>query len=437
VPEYPSKTRRNSSIAKAKKNFEQFVQKPVRVAGRIIGITDEGFILQDESGRIEIRCKGTVNVGDIVEVRIFGEKREKNGKKYMEAVIKEFRVLSECRQDFYISQSSPNYKKAVVDLNFKEQLARRALVIARIREFFGRRNFLEVDTPQLANLPGMEPNLEVFKTKYNGRDGSGRYMYLTTSPEYAMKKLLAAGYEKIFQICKSYRNREEGSSLHNPEFTLLEWYRAYSDYTAMMKDTEELVGFVAGKIGGCRVNVSAPWDRMKVQDAFLKYAGVDGDVLTDAGRLRGAVREKGYNVDENTNYEQLFYLIFLNEIEKKLGAKKPVILYDFPAQMASLAKLCEDDPAYAQRFEVYVDGIELCNAFTELNDPEEQRKRLEREKRERAAAGREVYDIDESFIEALRFGMPPSGGNALGVDRLMMLIFGVEEIKNILYFPQA
>jgi elongation factor P--beta-lysine ligase len=169
----------------------------------------------------------------------------------------------------------------------------------------------------------------------------------------------------------------------------------------------------------------------------LKYAGVDGDVLTDAGRLRGAVREKGYNVDENTNYEQLFYLIFLNEIEKKLGAKKPVILYDFPAQMASLAKLCEDDPAYAQRFEVYVDGIELCNAFTELNDPEEQRKRLEREKRERAAAGREVYDIDESFIEALRFGMPPSGGNALGVDRLMMLIFGVEEIKNILYFPQA
>lgn len=437
MPKYPSKTRRNSSIAKAKKNFEQFVQKSFFVAGRIIGITDEGFILQDETGRIEIRCKGTVNVGDIVETKIAGRERSEDGKKFMEAVIKEFNVLAGCREDFFISQGSPNYLKAVIDLNFKEQLARRALVTAKIREFFKKRDFLEVETPQLVDLPGMEPNLEVFKTEYRAQNGNAKDMYLTTSPEYAMKKLLVAGYEKIFQICKSYRNREEGGSLHNPEFTLLEWYRAYSDYEDMMKDTEELVKFAAKGIEGCKLDVSAPWERMKVKDAFSKYAGVKGDALVGEGALRKAALKKGYNIDKDTGYEQIFYQIFLNEIEGELGKEKPVILYDYPVQMASLAKLCEDDPAYAQRFEVYVGGIELCNAFTELNDPEEQRKRLEKERKERADSGSEVYNVDDSFIDALRFGMPPSSGNALGVDRLAMVLFGVDEIKNILYFPHA
>ena len=465
------------------------------LAGRIIGILDDGFVLQDESGRLDIESREKVNVRDIIEVKVQLEIRNYEleigdsgraeaagaiGKKTV-FVDKGVFLLTPCTSDFFVGKSSPNYLKCVIDVNFKDRLRMRTLLIGKIREFFLREGFLDVETPELVRLPGMEPHLDVFKTRFrswqaeekkdhsaNGSlHGQTSYdMYLITSPEYAMKKLLVAGFEKVFQICKSFRNKEHLSELHNPEFTMIEWYRAYASYLEIMDDTEKLVnelakfvngkaeilwggragggdGGAAGENGGApvaaggrkSVDVSLPWPRVKVKDLFKEIAGINEDVLVDAELLRKAVAAKGYKVDEKTAYEDLFYEVFMKEIEPKLGLEKPVIVYDYPVQMAALAKKSADDPRFAERFEVYIAGLELCNAFTELNDPVEQKARLEAERLERQKMGKNDYEVDQSFIDALAFGMPPSGGIALGVDRLVMLILGVADINDVLFFP--
>jgi EF-P lysine aminoacylase GenX len=258
-----------------------------------------------------------------------------------------------------------------------------------------------------------------------------------------MKKLLVAGHENIFQITKSFRNKEHESSLHNPEFTILEWYRAFASYEDIMKDTEELVCSLAKKLldgsfiqfEGHRVDVGAPWDRIKVKDLFKQYANISYEDFEDVEKFRKVLKEQGYKVTSKTTYDDMFFMVFLNVIEPNLGMKKPVIVYEYPASMAALSKKCEHDPRYAERFEVYIAGMELCNAFTELNDPQEQKSRLEIERKERQALGKEDYTVDQSFIRALEFGMPPSGGIALGVDRLAMLLTGVPDIRDLLYFP--
>jgi len=295
-------------------------------------------------------------------------------------------------------------------------------------------------------LPGTEPHLDTFKTRFEGMDGrkdTSEDMYLITSPEYAMKKLLVSGFEKIFQITKSFRNKETNSEMHNPEFTILEWYRAYSDYTWIMKDVEELVRELATIANGkpqiffkdYKIDVAAPWPRVKVKDLFKDFAGIGNVIFEDTEKFRAAVLAKGYKVDAKTPYEDLFFLVFLNEIEPKLGLTKPVIVYEYPAQMAALSKRCEEDPRYSERFEVYIGATELCNAFTELNDPEEQKARLEAERAQRKIMGKVDYSVDQGFISALNFGMPPSGGVALGVDRLMMLLTNTPDIRDLLFFP--
>jgi len=249
--------------------------------------------------------------------------------------------------------------------------------------------------------------------------------------------------KKIFQLGKSFRNKETSGSLHNPEFTLLEWYRAYADYNDIMKDTEDLVDSLAmavcGKheviFGDTKIDTKTPWPRVKVKDLFKEHAGIGENELTDEELLRVAVAKKGYHVDSGTPYEDLFYLVFMNEIEPKLGMKRPVIVYDYPAQMAALAKRSEDDNRYAERFEVYIAGVELCNAFTELNDPEEQEARLKAEQEQRKTMGKDQYGVDQSFIGALKFGMPPASGNALGVDRLAMILTNTEDINDMMLFP--
>jgi len=261
--------------------------------------------------------------------------------------------------------------------------------------------------------------------------------------------LLVGGMEKIFQITKAFRNKETFSERHNPEFTILEWYRAYASYLEIMDDTEELVKDLwlrhgaRGEDGelkkmlykGAEVDLISSWRRIKVIDAFEEFAGIGREDFLDLERFRAVVLEKGYKVDEMTSFDDLFFLVFMNEIEPKLGLEVPVILYDYPKSMAALSKRCAEDVRFAERFEVYVGGLELCNAFTELNDPTEQKSRLEMEKMERGSLGKELYDVDRTFIEALKFGMPPAGGNALGVDRLIMLLVGEEDIRNVLYFP--
>lgn len=344
-----------------------------------------------------------------------------------------------------------NYQRLREDPDFRETFARRALAVQSIREFFVRGGFLEVETPMLVNLPGMEPYLDVFKTRFQSENGDGRDMYLITSPEYAMKKLLVGGMERIFQITRSFRNKETGGALHNPEFSMIEWYRAGTDYTDIMRDTEELVRHVCRALHGAesfvyegvRVDVSGEFERVRVREAFEKYAGVVREVFENETLLIAEACRRGYAA---TTYDDAFFLIFLNEIEGKLGTRadasenpspfvRPVILYEYPASMAALSRVCPEDPRYAERFEVYVCGMELCNAFSELTDAGEQERRLGAERAERARLGKDLYNIDESFIEALKIGMPPSAGIALGIDRLIMLLLDKPSIEDVLLFP--
>ncbi len=431
---------------------DEFVGKEVWVGGRVVGILDDGFVLQDESGRADVVTSDELrmNVGDIVECLV--KKHEGDNGEPLRFALMDLLVLVPCKADFFIKKEDPNFLKMIVDLQKKYILDSRAEVIKKIRMFFWNEGFVETDTPELVRHPGMEPYLDVFKTRFftdPNQKEKGEDLYLITSPEYALKKLLVSGYEKIFQIAKSFRNKETASNLHNPEFTLLEWYRAYASYLEIMDDTENLVRFLAkevlgsqkgaeaGKIifQGHEIDVDSPWERLKVKEAFAKYAGIAVEDFEDSQKLKEIAQKKGYAVNENSTYDDAFFLIFMNEIEPKLGLNKPVILYEYPVSMAALSKRCEDNPKYAERFEVYIAGIELCNAFTELNDGEEQLYRLEAERKDRQKMGKDDYPVDQRFIRALDFGMPPSGGIALGVDRLIMLLTDTPAIENVMFFP--
>jgi lysyl-tRNA synthetase class 2 len=443
IQKFAARTRRNCNALSLKESFEQshITDEKRWLAGRIIGILDDGFVLQDESDRIDLRYDNEVNIGDIVEALVVGSiETDHNGKKYTVYNVTDFKILTPCTDEFFISKKDPNYRKSVIDRSFGEKMRMRAKILDGIRTFFKEHDFLEVETPSMVKLPGMEPYLDVFKTEFVDIKGNASDRYLITSPEYAMKKLLVGGFEKIFQICKSFRNKEDGSQLHNPEFTLLEWYRAYASYEEIMKDTEELITFLSTFVAQTRGELvergELKWARKKIKDLFKEYAGISVTDFESKEKFRKVVEKKGYKVNSKTSYDDLFFMVFMNEIEPKLGFDKPVIVYEYPASMAALAKKCPEDPRYAERFEAYIKGIELCNGFTELNDPVEQRERFEEERKKRRKMGKIDYPVDQSFISALKFGMPPSGGNALGVDRLVMLLTETPDISDIISFPQ-
>lgn len=442
LQQFPARTNRNSSIEEAMRSFErESILKSCWVAGRIVGLIEEGFVLQDASSRIEIiNSKSEIinfDVGDIAEVLLDGEWETVNGKRMPVYSAKNLQVLVKCASDFYIRKEDPNYLKSVIDLRLKDFLEQRGKVLKAVRDWFWSKGFLEVETPIAVRLPGMEPHLDVLKTQFTGLALEGQKpqsedLYLITSPEYAMKKLLVAGHEKIFQITKCFRNKEHESTLHNPEFTMLEWYRAYASYEDWIRDAEEMVTSLAKMFN---VTLAEGWEKVKVKDLFQKYAGIAHEDFEDVEKFRKAVSSIGYRVAAETSYEDMFFMVFLNEIEPKLGIEKPTIVYEYPSQMAALAKKCEHDPRYAERAEIYINGMELANGFTELNDPIEQAERLEAERAERQKLKKDDYPVDQSFIRALEFGMPPSGGVALGVDRLVMLLTGAVDIRDILAFP--
>jgi lysyl-tRNA synthetase class 2 len=345
----------------------------------------------------------------------------------------------------------------------------REKVIQGIREFFLERDFHEVETPLLVEHPGTEPFLEVFETELLTAHGERRPAFLLTSPEYAMKKLIVAGLHNIFQICKSFRNGEGESGRHNPEFTILEWYRSPGSYTDIMSDCEGLLQHLAlktmrhasysdedssGKSGegasaegsreellasfsyqGKTYNLNSPWERISVAEAFEKYCGVSKDVLVDEKLLISAARAKGYQVDDTTTWEQAYNQLLLNEIEPKLGKHAPTILYDYPASQAALSQPKPEDPRFAERFEFFIGGLEIGNAFSELRNADEQEKRFQQELAERRALGKTPYQLDHDYIDALREGLPPTGGIAVGVDRLVMLMANVSDLRDVTFFP--
>ena len=286
----------------------------------------------------------------------------------------------------------------------------RATVLAAIRRFFADRDFTEVETPAIVPSPGLDLHLSAFEVR---NPGGAHVGWLATSPEYQMKRLLSAGARRIFQLGRSYRGKERGSH-HEREFTMLEWYRANATSEEVMGDTEDLVAFVTCALDQPAPEVQPPWQRMTVAEALQFHAHVTLDSLSGD--------------------DESFFRVWAEEVQPRLGNERPVIVTDWPASMASLAQLKGN--GMADRFEAFFRGVELCNGFGELTDATEQRRRFERDQAEREAAGVPVYPIDERFMADLERGMPPSSGNALGVDRLLMVLLGASSIQVVMPFPE-
>jgi lysyl-tRNA synthetase class 2 len=292
----------------------------------------------------------------------------------------------------------------------KSNLWSRARIIQSIRRFFIEQGYLEVETPNIIPAPAPEVHIDLLSTQRG---------FLHASPELCMKRLLSAGFPRIFQLCKCYRDGERGH-IHLPEFTLLEWYRAGADYRDLMADCEAMVCFAAEAQGlgkaieyhGKVIDLQTPWNRITVEDAFAAYSPLPLKEALETDRF-----------DEMT----------VMHIEPRLNTSRPVFLYDYPSSLASLAKLKDGHKETAERFELYMGGLELANAFSELTDPLEQETRFKRENDLREKNGKQRYPVSGRFLEALR-DMPPSAGIAFGVDRLVMLLTGSEKIDDVVSF---
>ncbi len=325
----------------------------------------------------------------------------------------------------------------------RANLAIRQNVLRAMRHYFEGQGFDEVETPALQISPGNETHLHAFTTHFvNHINGDKQTYRLHTSPELAMKKLLIAGAEKIFQLAHVFRNGER-SSRHHPEFSMLEWYRVGVRLDVIKQDCVNLIRAAASVAGikkfvaqGMACDPFAAWETLSVPDAFQKYAGID--LMATVGNtdlLREKVALAGFRASRDDNWDDLFFRVMGEKIEPLLGKTQPTFLTDYPVSMAALARPKRDDPRLAERFELFICGYEIANAFDELTNPEEQLRRFHADMDEKEKIYGERYPIDMDFITALRHGMPDSSGIALGFDRLVMLCAGTEEIENILWAP--
>ena len=324
----------------------------------------------------------------------------------------------------------------------------RGRITTAIRRWFDARDFVEVETPALQVSPGNEAHLHAFATEAIGLAGERRPLYLRTSPEFAAKKLLAAGEPRIFELARVWRNRERGP-LHHPEFTLLEWYRAGEPYETLMADCSALLATAAEAAGaktlnfrGQSIDVFAEPERITVTEAFHRFAAIDllstveASGATDRDALAAAARGQGIRTAADDTWADVFSRVLVEKIEPELGRGRATILCEYPVSEAALARPKPDDPRVAERFELYACGVELANCFGELTDAAEQRRRFEAEMAEKARVYGERYPIDEDFLAALA-AMPQASGGALGLDRLVMLATGARRIEQVLWAPVA
>ncbi|WJH41535.1 EF-P lysine aminoacylase EpmA [Aliirhizobium terrae] len=321
-------------------------------------------------------------------------------------------------------------------------------VQAALRDYFANRDFIEVDTATLQVSPGNETHLHAFATEALTIDGQAAPLYLHTSPEFAAKKLLAAGESRIFTFAHVYRNRERGP-LHHPEFTMLEWYRVGEGYEQLMTDCAEMLMLAAETTGtkrfsfrGMEVDPFAEPERLTLAAAFDRFAGIDllssvsASGETDRDHLAAGVRDAGMRVAEDDTWADLFSKVLVEKIEPHLGRNRATVLCEYPVCEAALARPSARDPRVAERFELYACGVELANAFGELTDAGEQRRRFEHEMAEKTRIYGETYPIDEDFLAALSI-MPEASGAALGFDRLAMLATGATRIDQVMWAPVA
>ncbi len=394
----------------------------VRVGGRVSLVLGESapfhLELSDAFARVRARVlDGLVAPGDLVVVE--GDVDASDGAPR----IVDARVVERHAPVRPPSAGDPNETDRLGRRGVGARLRRREIGIAAVRELFAREGFLEVETPAVVPSPGLDLHLDAFEV------GPGEPAFLITSPEYQMKRLLAGGVPRCFQIGHCFRRGEVGAR-HNPEFLMLEWYRAFAGVDQVIDDTERLVRFVVDRLAGTlaveaegrAVDLARPFERLSVADAFARYAGVAQD---EAIALA--------STDEDR-----FFALLVDVVEPALAAvPHGVFLTDYPTPFASLARRKPADPRVAERFELYVGGVELCNGFGELTCPVEQRARLDHDRDLRARLGKPTYPIDERFLAALEEGMPPAAGNALGLDRLLAIAMGAGTIGDVQTFPHG
>ena len=319
-------------------------------------------------------------------------------------------------------------------------LRRRALLTQAVRAFFTARGYSEVETPYAVPVPGEEVHLRAFRTELETADGARIPLWLHTSPELAMKRLLVAGAGPVFQLARVWRNREasgEGSRRHLAEFTMLEWYRPGLGFDGLMSETEALLRAVlppAIASGGVRTSL-ARFERLTVAEAFQRHVGVD--VLATAGDAAALAAGAGAGLRDGEGWEDLFFRLLLERIEPHLGQAHPTFLTHWPVAQAALARRDPADPRVALRFELFLCGMELANAFEELTDPAEQRARFMEDRARRHALHGEDWPLDEDFLAALAHGMPPASGIALGFDRLAMAASGADRIGQVQWLPDG
>ncbi len=311
----------------------------------------------------------------------------------------------------------------------RELFITRARIVSAVRRFLDEDGFIEVETPVLQPLYG-GALARPFTTHHNALD---RELYLRIATELYLKRLIVGGLERVYELGKDFRN-EGVDTTHNPEFTMIEWYEAYADYLDVAARCERLVAYVAEQIGYAgEYDFTPPWPRVRLVDAIREHTGIDVMALRDREALAAAMRERGYRAPEQDSWPQLVDELVSKHVEPTLV--QPTFLIDYPVEISPFAKRHRSEEGLVERFEVYVGGAELGNAFTELNDPDEQRRRFEAQRRLAVAGDEETQPYDEAFLQALEQGMPPTGGIGIGIDRLVMALTGRRSIREVVLFP--
>lgn len=427
------------------------------VAGRVVAMRDFGKAtfahVQDATGRIQIYLKKDVlgdkytlvkkmDIGDIIGVsgRIFRTKTNELTVEVKDVVLlsKSLRPLPEKWHG--LKDIEIRYRQRYVDLivnpEVKEVFAKRSAIIKSMRDFLESKGFIEVETPMMHQIPGGAA-ARPFRTHHNALDID---LYLRIAPELYLKRLLVGGYERVFELNKNFRN-EGISTKHNPEFTMLEFYMAYKDYNFLMSFTEEIFSFVAGKAlgtlkvpyGDAVIDLTPPWPRIPMLDA-LRQKGVPDDAVTDPGKAVAWARSKKLDIPTGSSHSKVLDEIFKELVEPELV--QPTFIIDYPVELSPLAKRKPDNPALVERFELFIAAREIANAFSELNDPIDQKERFLRQVEAKQQGDEEAHWMDEDFVRALEYGMPPAAGEGIGIDRLVMLLTNSQSIRDVVLFPQ-
>lgn len=453
---YPAKSQRTTTIGSVLATWK--LDRPVTVAGRIRAIRGHGgstFIdLEDESGKIQVLLDKSsdpsyatsvksLDLGDFIDVQglTFATKKKQPTIKAAGPVRLLVKTLRPLPSKWYgLEDIEQRYRYRELDLlanpKVKAAFTARATALASLRAFLAERDFLEVETPVLQPLAG-GATARPFVTHHHALDVD---LYLRVAPELYLKRLIIGGYGRVYEIARCFRN--EGIDRdHNPEFTQVEVYAAYADYEWMMNFVEELVIRVATAVNGRprftvqekTYGLKKPFRRIPYRQAILTATGIDLDAISNPVALAKVARAKGTDIPTNAPRSKIIDELFKTHVRP--GLIEPTIIFDYPLELSPLAKKKPDSPGYTERFQLLMGGTELANAFSELNDPIDQRQRFEMQEQLRAAGDEEAQRLDETYLASLEYGLPPTAGLGLGIDRLMVLLTGQRAIKDVILFP--